>query len=261
MKCDADAIKLIQDTAVKAERPHWIHPPGEPDDVYFCKREENGPYERVVAEPKPRRFHVTDLGSFALAVSRYGTDKRSAVFVSGMNLLCELDTDGARRESFQMELVTSGAMNWLCNCPTAESHQGMLRILKVAFKDGVEPADVAALKRVRLSARTESQSSVEHDRSTMGHSVEREAAAVDGSLPEFIDLKFRVYSNVPELPTATVSCYLDIDLNDGTMTLHPNQEQLIAAKYAAQVWLKTELDAKLEELGVSNAVVFLGQKG
>lgn len=254
-----NAIKEIQETAVKAARKQVVCPDAEPSHVYFMLNE-SGEYERTLAAARPRR-HQFDKIDDLLLFSRDRDNPHEAVptiwcSADGVELL--LDSNDRRDSAFIRFDLTALARAVAVAGPTIcapRDPKAFLRLLLVTLAGALPPEStlVALIRDTKWSVGSSGNANVQHGKESMGREVEAEVSAGAGAIPEQVLLSFPLFKGLTQ--RVTINCALEIDPHDQTLWLTPfpdacdNEIDRVVSEIAT--YMRKELDA-------SECPVYLG---
>ena len=234
----AEAIKLIQETAVRASEPLAIKVPGDLAHVArFLKRD--GEVVTVQAAP-PDRGHrlnmIADVIEFAKAVSlglHGGGDAPKPVLWIGAHRVCVLIDDWARWDYAALTLRHTPQYDSLVVLEDAVpiSQRDFIRLLRIDL-DGCLPAQsnlIELVRSLKFSSAGQVESTLKTQRESMGKSI---SAAVEAAstLPEEITLNVRVYDVHDLQVRRPVRCAVEVFPHEQAFRLTPLPMELHTAR-------------------------------
>ena len=224
---DADAIQVIQETAVKASRAAVLPIEGEVSHVVRIAHPD-GSVTRHVLDPNPRLHEFSTLGAL-IAFTRNAIEGRhgeaNPVVWLGEHSVSVVVNDETRRDVGILSLQVTPQFEALQTRATAtwRSQTDMIRLLRLDLADTL-PGDstdlLARMRNVRFKSAADGHGNVQHGKESMGRSINAEVLGVD-TLPDDVTLAVRVYA-VPDLRTTqNIRCALDIAVEEQQFRLVP----------------------------------------
>ena len=208
-----EAIELIQETACDAASVGKVV---ELDRVRYLWN--GSEFQEVPKLPEPREHHVHDLDSFLLACEKYGED--GSVWHSHGSVMLLID-DTARYEFVTLVLTYSPQWESYARCgertySPGEARAFLLRKLAGCVADGLP----ARFGRVSFSRKSDGRSDVDHQKESLGRTVESEVSATD-DIPEVINCSIPVYSTLGIRDALPVSLSCDVRFDTEAFSLAP----------------------------------------
>jgi hypothetical protein len=243
-----EALKLIQDTATKADDLKIVNIPGDPRNVIL---EHAGGYV-IHPVPPPLVNHVVysidDLAAF-YGNCPEGSPQPTIWHTFGRIVMLTDESD--RRERVSCPLVYSPAWVLLANLakPDARwmSQKDFVRMLQIDF--GVDRAIVSAFRTIDFQRRQGDQGNVQHGRESLGRQVE---AVVQGTsqLPEELMIGCAIYTTLGETAPHHVRSAVEIDATSGAFRLTPIPGELEAVMHAHQASIHQRLEKSCDGASV-----------
>ena len=242
MSLDANALKLMLDTAVRGAQAQKLEVPDAHQNHYVL----NGQY-RTVAKDRPARVteftDLNDLVRYAIKrVSDPNLDLKSCFWVdkNGKRIIFEETTDGRSYDAAFLELSSTLAFVYLFQLSNG--------------RQWAQPKDLAALLRTELHGClanpkpiidalravdfTQSQTvatKVDRTKESIDRSMRAEIVQNAGEIPETITLTLPVYEPIQKgmVREFAITCQILIDNQKGMVALVPLPGQVKAAERAA----------------------------
>lgn len=241
----ANAIGLIQKTAVTASRDQVITPGPEPDHVYYMLNKD-GEYEiqEAVAEPRCHQFDKLDsLVAFCQNMKESGGASPS-VWCSVMAVVFVPD-DLSRRDRAFLPLewadLAAAVVRDQPTISTQRDPKQFVRMLRVALA-GALPADstlIQILRDTKWQSGRSAAVNTQHGKESMGREVEAEVMAGSGAIPEVVKLSFPLFKGLTH--RVDINCALEIDPHNETLCLTPfpdacdNEADRVVREIAAEI--------------------------
>lgn len=257
---DADGLRLIQDTAVKAAggANRIVNLPGEPTGVYGVL-DDSGHVERVLATRKPRQHRLLSVSEVAGAIEHYSG------LVEGANIpivwyspqVVKVIVDDSTTKPFVDCLIVPLAEfhtdQWTRICGLHEDQFGQksfINLLRHELWDCVGEAGQALVKQVRAldwSRSDHTRSQMEKGRASYGKDIEAEVRSQHGGeLPDDLTLSVRIYSDPALSVRRTVRCALEADPVSQTFTIIPYAGEIESALDDEMSHIHNILEGSLE---------------
>lgn len=245
----ADFLKLIQDTAVKAQAATILKTSVDARGGWIVQ---NGALTPVPIPPPLRDHNVSSVASlveFCEAFAGTGSvwhDERQVIVV--------VDNED-RRDVATLPLAKSAPftrLEALAKAKAAITQRDVIRLLRHDLRNaGVENV-LSAMKRLDFKRTNDGKSHIEHGRESLGRSVE---AAVNSAeaIPEFFLATVPVYTTPGADFHKTIYCTLEIDVATERFVVLPDEDSVVKAIQDAQADLHESL---VESLGIP---VYYGQ--
>jgi len=215
--------------------------PNDPRTTYI--RRADGIVETIDRLPPARKHTLGTLDSLEAAIERYGTP-RSTLWVAFEKVVVVLDDtpDDHRLERLTLPLLASEAFRLLGDGPkNQKAFVTWLRQQVEPIAD-LDPTGVRQLvSELRFSTTDDLSGSVQADATRLGREVQQRVTAAD-RIPERINVEFAPYPGLDEELgefRVTVSCSLNVDLDNRTLHLRPDEGQIEAAKLEAMGAVRT----------------------
>lgn len=231
---DADSLRLIQDTAVKAKGGdvRIVSLPGEPPGVYGVLNED-GEIERRMATRKPRSHRILSLGEIRGAIDHYAKLNEDIVPIvwyspelirvvlddaSGSPLLDSINLALEERETEAWGIV----QNHLAD--TDYGQKDFIKLLRNYLWDCIGEAGTTLIKQVRAldwSMGSNTQSTIDKSRSSYGTDIESEVRSKHGEFPDDLFLSVRLYDDPLLTVRRTIRCAFEADPVSRAFSLRP----------------------------------------
>lgn len=227
----AEAIELIQRTAVNASGADFVYCEREPKHIYF-QRDADGNLERRCAVSGPMRHRALsiaafgELSKFEAALSKVvddgTTDSDQKTFVGRGKLVTLLSAD--RRDRVVMDLQTSPAfsrLESLAGARPAFSQREFVNLLRIDLHEtGEQAAGLAGMVReLKFNEQADGESSVQVGRESVRRDAYKSIDPRSGVLPAEITLTLNVY---PEFDhPVDIRAAVDLDLAETKFRLIP----------------------------------------
>ena len=258
MDMTLEAIKELKKIAVDASRMQAIHPPQEPQDIYYLQHAWDEKPVRMVAEAAPRNYGAESPEDFANLVKRLDPElKDSLVFVGSFGVVGLMEEKTKRRERIRLKLTAAPVFADLMVLETARAplaQAAFVRMLRVSLNGAVPDSFIATCRSLKFSKSDSGNAKVQHANESMGREVNRVVMTGDGKeFPEDVMLTLPVYEECPDKEwNMPVRCAVDIDVENCRFTLIPMAGELAAARR----WTHQKLAEVLrKELGENVPVV------
>lgn len=257
---NADAIKAIQDIAVKAHGQDIVTTTHEPSHVYFLRDRATGNLDRKEAAPAIRRYRLSTIEDMVEAVKSFASKvekARPVVFCGRGDITAILDENAGRRERLVMELPMSGEFEKLKELERRSPMQQkqFVSTLRISLAGSVDPAVVSTFRDLKFSKSDNGESNIGNSAQTVGRKVQMEIAGGGKPIPDEIEVTPFVYRDlVDESLRQKIRCAIDVNLDDATFTLVPLAGELERAQRQTDLWIKAHLiralDAKTSPVDV-----------
>lgn len=258
----ADAVKLVQETAVAADRKDIVDCRHEPPGYYYRRDPENK-LDLVKAKMPPRQHEFFTVDEFARAVPPFARDTcKPIVFCGRGQVVALLDEESDRQERLSVKLPLSAEFERLVTARATRAvfdQRGFISLLRIDLAGCIEEGVIRTFRNLKFSRDDEGNSVIEHAREQMGRTVKRELAA-DGAdeIPEDITVCVCVYRDMADgVHRMDVECAVQLDIEDGTFCLIPLAGVLESAQQETDAMILKDLR---EVLG-DTATVLCGKPG
>lgn len=238
----AEAIRLIQETAVKASGASGKATIIDLRDTdsgakKFLIVKPDGSTEQVAFEPYPRTHQLGSIDQFADFVPNAEERKITAnptiwVCSGGVKLIFD-DSAGSRRECHAyVGLTATAAYAFLLASDRRFNQKDFVKLLRYTLWECLDDAGRLGLKAIRSFSSKNfvtSHGNVEHGRQSLGKELESEIRSDAGDIPEELTLHVRLFTDRALTRRFPIKCAIDIEPAEGTFSLRPLPEQLDAA--------------------------------
>lgn len=244
----AEALKVIQDTAVKASGPHKL--PSESEHAESVLLPSGEPLTVVKAIP-PRGHVIHDIDS----LSAFVADAPDVVIWHNADEVVAVLNDTSYRDSrLSMPLPIHPTFTALAKMgEKTYGQKALIDFIRLNLKkeiDSAVPGFVSALREVRFVNNASGESTVQHGRESMGKRIEQSVTGVD-ALPEDFILRVPLWLHLD--CAVAVECALIVETAEGQFRCGPKPGAVEQAKVAGQKWLGEQLESACEK-----AVVYFG---
>lgn len=252
----AEALRVIQETAQKAQVLTVVNVPGDPERILVAQ---NGSHEVLAVPyiPKPQKLTAATIGSFAEAYTRHGatflvssgpgettpSDKtdlivRPAGAEFSPRSIVWVDNQGARfyfneadrRETCELPFVQTDIWTTVLKFAGKQQadHKALVRLLRHDLAGFVDPLILAAFRSLDFEAMQRALSIQNHGKQSLDAQVT--AQVMGGDKPEGFTVVFPVFAN-RELRNykCTVGITVDIDAAEKRVTLQAVPDALDTA--------------------------------
>lgn len=244
----AEAIALIQQTAVAAKGPHKL-----PSDSPHVERVvlPSGDVDRVEHTIPPRDHQVHDIESLSAFVSDIPD---VVVWHDTQRVIAVLNDESYRDSTLTMPLPIHPTFTALAGMVGKSLGQkALIDFLRLNLKkeiDAAVPGFLSALREIRFVNAASGESQVQHGRESMGKRIEQSVTGVD-ALPEDFILRVPLWLHLDAV--VSVECALVVDTAEAMFRCGPKPGAIEQAKVAGQKWLGEQLESACEK-----AVVYFG---
>lgn len=242
----ADAIGVIQDTAVKAHEARAL-------SGVSLRNAKLIHHDGKLVEHKegiPARSHgACDLESFASIVGDYGKKEEATVWHRDNLITAVLDAgaDSYRDDRVTWSLSASEKFKALTgDAPRPRQHADFVRFLVQNLRDEINasaPGLLGTIRSLKFRTADEQAGDVKQGRESMGRSIEAEVTGAT-DLPETFVVKVRRWASLEYV--VAVECLLVLDVQERKLSIRPLADQLEQAENGAQGWLHEQLTAAVE---------------
>lgn len=244
----ADALKLIQDTAIKSAGPSDL-----PADSEHSHRRllPNGDIDVVTDAIPPRNHIVHDIDSLAAFIA----DQHDVVVWHNAREVVAVLNDASYRDStLSLPLPIHPTFTALAGMTGKEfSQKQLIDFLRLNLKkevDAAMPGFIASIRDVRFVNNASGESTIQHGRESMGKRIEQSVTGVD-ALPEDFVLRVPLWLHLDAM--VSVECALVVETAESKFRCGPKPGAIDQAKVAGQKWLGAQLESACEK-----AVVYFG---
>lgn len=249
MEMTKEALELIQETAQRAYTPMEL-PEVDARKKYVAL---NGEIKEITVAPGLRNHRVTALNSLI----EYATAWLAAETVSpqiwvGENAVTLVLDDDDRLDRVVYPLAHSRPYTILRRIDAGTSERTFdqrtfIRLLRVEL--GLEPELVANFRRLAISQKQGSHSTIDHCAEALGRSIEAQVAGAD-EIPEEIIACIPVYANLDVSAGYAVQCAVKMDLHGGQIYLRPLPGHVEAAQARATEQIRERIAGALEDVQI-----------
>lgn len=244
----AEAIKVLQDVAVKAATPQTLPAKNAHERRVLLP---NGESLSVEADHPPRCHQIHDLDSLAAFVA----DMPDVVMWHDADEVVAVLNDATYRDStLTMPLPIHPTFEALAGMSDRQFGQKQLiDFFRLNLKkeiDAAVPGFVSALRDVRFVNNASGESLVQHGRESMGKRIEQSVTGVD-ALPEDFSIRVPLWLHLDAV--VDVECALLVDTAEGKFRCGPKPGAIEQAKAAGQKWLGAQLESACDK-----AIVYFG---
>lgn len=247
-----DTLTEIQSTAVAAQSAKVVPIPGDERKVIITC----GGAKEFYDLPPKRRDHATQsLESLVDVVKDHSDNAAStdgaSVWHSHERITAILNDDD-RRDTATFALDSSRPFKAIAGMESKQFTQAdLVRLLRVDLAGCVDPLLVKTMRTLNFTGSKATQSDIQHDKSSLGRSVEAKVSGAS-ALPEEFDVTCEVYAN-HGTGAQTFRIALEIDFEREAFRLTPLHDCKNKNVAAAQQAIHDEL---LESLGEGTMVYF-----
>lgn len=236
----ADALRLIQETAVNAAGVSIVRIEGEPRRVFI---DSNGKFEKYDLPAPTIKAEVVEVDDLIRLAIADGVPKPRSLWHHYESVVLVLD-DSDRRDTVKMPLPKTNLFQWLertTTQPQRVDQRTFLTLLKQELAEAVSEMQliefVSVLQAIKFRKSDETDSDLSR-RGTegLGRKIEQECTGAD-KLPEFLEIKAQIYRNLPEIEPAVVKVYVSIDFEKQQFVLTPCGDRVAEAVDGAQAIL------------------------
>jgi hypothetical protein len=244
----AEALKLVQDTAVKASSPKDL-----PSESSHVSRRllPTGEVDTTTAAIPPRKHVVYDIDSLSAFVA---DADNVVVWHDNQQVVAVLNDEGYRDSRLCMPLPIHPTFTALGNCQNLNfTQRDLIDYVRLNLKKEVDtalPGFVAALRAVKIEKDESGESDLQHGRESMGRRIKQSVTGID-ALPEDFVLVVPLWLHLDAV--VQVECALVIDTMKETFRFGPKPGAIEQAKVAGQKWLGQTLESACDK-----AVVYFG---
>ena len=257
---DADGLRVIQETAVKAAGGdnRIVKLPGEPPGVYGVLTED-GSIEKRFATRKPRQHRLLSISEVAGAIEHYSSIVEGAntpivwyspemvkVVINDASTLPLVDCLFVPLTQFHTD-------QWTRICGLHENQFGQksfINLLRHELWDCIGESGAALVKQVRAldwSRSDHTRSQMEKGRASYGKDIEAEVRSQHGGdLPDDLTLSVRIYSDPALQVRRSIRCAIEADPVSQTFTLIPYAGEIERALDDEMTTISGILEADLE---------------
>lgn len=260
----ADSLKLIADTAVKAAGNRVIKPAAEPAHVYYML-DSIGEPERFEAAPPPADHAARDLTAIAAKAAEHaGT--ASEVWFDRHGVVCLFDR-GTRRDRVALTLDPSGPLQrlyeWDENGGANVGQVELYQLIRTTFAGCLDahPDLRKQVGKVDIKKAQQAAGTVDVGKASLSRSMIAEASGAD-KLPDVLVFDVPVF-DTPKLPIrAKVRVAFDLDPQTERFRLVPLPGEVEAAFVAGEDYTQARLHDALAEIdGGDKVPTFYGRPG
>jgi len=230
------AIKAIVDLANNANRLKAYRPDAEPRHVYLLEQRD-GTFISREAAPRPRYDVVHDVDSFAERVQTLAPEKgKSVIYISPERVCAVLDDTGSRRDRIDLPLLPNTPQFDAVKVASREDLRNQAQfvdLLRIDLATAVDADTITLFRSLKGSRSSETRSSVQVGKESMGRDVHAEVAASGKDIPDTIIVTTPVY-DLPDFPTAKIKCAVICDLMEMKFGLRPLAGEIRKAEIIAQ---------------------------
>lgn len=243
----AEALKLIQDTAVDAAGPQKLPSANPHEERVLVKGD-----AYIVEKTTPARNHVVyDIDSLSAFV---GDLKDVVIWHDDSRVVAVLNDETFRDSRVSMPLPIHPTFAALAKCcGVSYTQRDLIEYLRLNLKNEITaavPGFIAALRAVKIEQSESGESDIQHGRENMGRKISQSVTGID-ALPEDFILQVPLWLHLDAM--VQVQCSLIIDTAKATFRCGPNPGAAEQAKVQGQKWLNAQLESACE-----NATVYFG---
>ncbi len=241
----ADALWVIQRTAVAAAGVGIMSIPGDPGKVLICSGGRYTPYEL----PPPVRRHSIDSLETMIDFATWWKDldgEPCTIWHALGNIVLRMGASPYEHQA-NYTLVQSRGMLRLATLDQ-EKNQGFeqrdfIRLLRIEL--GQDNATlVTQFRRLDWDTTDKRSGEVSKDRESLGAAITKKVQGVD-ELPDELAVEISVYDNLPEGERVFVLCAVEIDFANQRFSLVPLPGELQAAIRITHALIHRELCDRL----------------
>lgn len=230
MMLPVETLKLIQDTAVTASgcKEYEISPLK--TKLVF----RDGRTEIIEKEPEPRCEIFTSLDDLVRS-AKISSCSNTEIWVSDVSVILCYDND-KRIDKGSYSLGTTKAYSDLCDYYNMPGHpftqREFIHLLKYTF--GLDPVTVAPFTRIQWNFSSNTDRELKHNVDRLGKDIRQEAMSEKGIvIPEEITVPIYVCNRPTPRVQDTVRCGVELNIQEQRIMLHPNVEDIQAARVNA----------------------------
>lgn len=223
----AEAIKLIQETAVKASGAEGkldiVQPPGEPKHVYLAIKP-NGDFQKLETSPAPRAHTLITLDEVIRFVNESGSVEETVVWYDRNGVIVILD-DATRRDTATLKLNFTPQLKLLQKLDAERPgfcQQDFRRILKLDLAGCLDsPYLLNWISDVKFASAQNSAGNLRSERESLGKDIDAQAVSGAGEMPEMVPLTVRIYDDPSLMETYGVRCQFHLEIQEKQFKLIP----------------------------------------
>lgn len=244
----AEALKLVQDTAVKSAGPQKLPAASPREERVLLPSGE----PLIIEKAHPARNHVAyDIES----ISAFVRDDQGVIIWHDDRQVVAILNDADYRDSrISMPLPIHPTFTALAKCyGESYTQRELIDYVRLNLKKEVDtalPGFIAALRAVKIEKDESGESDLQHGRESMGRRIKQSVTGID-ALPEDFVLQVPLWLHLDAV--VSVECALIIDTFKETFRFGPKPGAIEQAKVLGQKWLGQELESACE-----NATVYFG---
>ena len=253
----AEAIELIQDTAVKANASWFYATPADPYAFYrkvaHPTMEGLDTLERVAMERGARSYQFNTLDDLAKAIEQFSGTKQVLVLCGASSIQAVLQESDAKRDILRMPLSITSQCQTLLHLHKDHvpyNQRTFISLLRVELNGCVDSTIISQIRTLKFSKNSTGESDLQPGKETLGKEVM--VAAVTGTsgtpLPETVELQIPPFEEFAEEEgfTFTVKCALDLDIEAAQLRLIPLAGELPRMQRLALAMIAERLTQSLD---------------
>lgn len=256
-----DAIRLIQQTAIKAHGSRIHKAEAEPKHVYYVEQPD-GALRTVEATPEPAAFTAGDFDSLARIVVDQGNGECASIWCSTVGIVGLFD-DTDRRDRVTLKLTPSfqfvelSRWNGAGIAGVAFDHVQTYTLFRSLFRDAL-PAHSSIrddIRKVDIQKAQQAAGEVSRTAVSMSKRLIAEASGAD-RLPEVLTFDVPVFAEAVAPIRAQIRVAFDLDPQQEKFRFIVLPNEIEAAIATAEEWLMRQVRAVLGETKIN---VFCGR--
>lgn len=227
MTMNAEAIKLIQDSAVKAAGPHTVCVRGQRRGAFL--QQADGSLMMVDEDPVLRGHELETIDSLISFVSAvldgaHGENLSPVVWVSKQTITVCVD-DRRLSGVARMSMSLSEPFGWCLGAAklTRYLQRDFLLLLRTTLAGCLGengPRLISMVRTLKFTTDAKSETNLQHGRESMGAAITSLVCGISEDIQE-LALQVRVFNNHDIQDVVTIRCILDIDLQAKTFRIVP----------------------------------------
>jgi hypothetical protein len=246
MEMNAQALKLLQDTAVQSEAAVKLDLPGDGRTEYFSQ---GGVVREINIKPANRKHTFRRLDDLMDMATLYAENDGHPVIWHDQGQVTLILDDQDRRDvgKFPLEVTPQfRAIAALEQNPNWLTQKELVRLLRVTLQ--LDAAAIAVFRRIDWSSSSTGQGTVERGRESLGRSIEQQVKGAQ-EIPEFINVPLPIYRNVGEDEIYSVRLLVDFDIEAAKIQIIPAPGELDHILHAHQMNIRRRLEDTLQADG------------
>jgi len=251
------ALKLLQDTAVKATAVDVIQPTCEPEHVYYTYQQQSDQLERRTAAPGPWGLFVTDIGSLVAAIAIAELCPAYAIVRDREVVAHDQKT---QRDSCRLRLGYTAAFDWLCgatkNGGIGFKQADFLRHFDLVMAGAVAIDDINLFRKLEWKGSSKLSQDQTGGNESLGHDVHREVHCAGQPLPPALTVETPVYVGMGD--PVKIKCGVFVDHEAKLLHVRPQGDAVELASLEAKRQVCKALADELSAKAIAGVEVLLG---